>query len=199
MNKTRILFGVTLALLLAVGVGLYVENNRGAGEDASELVDEPVVEPRVEVEAEADEVAEKLAQMEAMMERQKLAYERDMLRMREDLAKTEVERDEERVERERMEIQLKRRVAQIRSASKLTTIVEAFPDQGFVVIGAGESKNVTVGQRFRVRRGDKVVGQVEISSVDNENAVADPVPGTLIRDDSDTSWLLVGDDIIALE
>lgn len=199
MNKTRILFGVTLALLLAVGVGLYVENNREDEVEVVELVDEQVVEPKAEAEAESDEVAEKLVEMEAMMERQRQAYERDMLRMREDLAKTEVERDAERVERERIELQLKRRVAQIRSASKLTTIVEAFPDQGFVVIGAGESKNVTVGQRFRVRRGDKVVGQVEISSVDPENAVADPVPGTLIRDDDDASWLLAGDDIIALE
>lgn len=199
MNKTRILFGVTLALLLAVGVGLYVENNRVEAVKPVELVDEQVVEPKVEAAAPSDEVAEKLAEMEAMMERQKLAYERDMLRMREDLAKTEVERDSERVERERIELQLKQRVAQIRSASKLTTIVEAFPDQGFVVIGAGESKNVSVGQRFRVRRNDKVVGQVEITSVDYDNSVADPVPGTLVREEGDASWLLVGDDIIALE
>ncbi len=190
---------MTLLLLLAVGVGLYVENNRGT-EDNEPAAEPSVIElVEVEDEAEADAVAEQLAEMKAMMERQKLAYERDMLRMREDLAKTEVERDAERVERERIEIQLRQRVAQIRTASKLTTIIEVFPDQGFVVIGAGESKNVSVGQRFRVRRGDKVVGQVEITSVDYENAVADPVPGTLIRDSGDASWLLVGDDIIALE
>jgi len=199
MNKTRILFGVTLALLLAVGVGLYVENNRGDAVEPVELAEEQVLAPQAEAKAQSDEVEAKLAEMEAMMERQRQAYERDMLRMREDLAKTEVERDSERVERERVELQLKQRVAQIRSASKLTSIIEVFPDNGIVVIGAGETKNVSVGQRFRVRRGEKVVGQVEISSVDRENAVADPVPGTLVRDDGDASWLLVGDDIIALE
>jgi len=190
---------VTLALLLAVGVGLYVENNRGDAVEPVELAEEQVLAPQAEAKAQSDEVEAKLAEMEAMMERQRQAYERDMLRMREDLAKTEVERDSERVERERVELQLKQRVAQIRSASKLTSIIEVFPDNGFVVIGAGETKNVSVGQRFRVRRGEKVVGQVEISSVDRENAVADPVPGTLVRDDGDASWLLVGDDIIALE
>ena len=192
---------MTLALLLAVGIGLYLENNRGKKDAEGGVEDNEVVETPAATgpEAQNEAIAQKLAAMEAEVERQRMAHENEMLRLREELTKTEVERDAERAERERMELQLKRRVAQIRSAAKLTSIVEVFPEQGFVVIGAGDSKNVSVGQRFRVRRGDKIVGQVEITSVDVENAVADPVQGTMVREEGDDTWLLVGDDIISLE
>ena len=205
MNNTRILFGVTLLLLLAVVVGLYVENNKDEAEaeqakvEAAEVAAEEAAKIEEAAASQPDPVVEKLAEMELAMERQRQAYEQDMLRMREDLAKTEVERDVERKEKERMELLLRQRVAQIRSAVKLTEVTEVFPDNGFLVIGAGDSKNVSEGQRFRIRRGDKIVGQVEVSSVDVATAVAEPVQGTLVRGNDDQTWFLVGDDVVALE
>ncbi|QQL44775.1 hypothetical protein [Sulfuriroseicoccus oceanibius] len=206
MNNTRILFGITIALLLVVIGGLYFDDpNRAAPQPAQEQA--AAEEVKKEQEAQADKVAqesaemkEQLAAMQAEMEARALEHEQQMKALLEAKELTEGELKNERIERERFERMVNARKMAIRTAPQLTTITEALIDQGFVVIGAGQDKNVSVGQKFRVRRGDSVVGRIEVTSVDAEHAVAEAVPGSMPeREEGDAPWFVAGDEVIGLE
>jgi len=205
MNNTRILFGITIALLLAVIGGLYFEGRERASQPAKEqaAAEEVKKQEVAQVEQAAQESAEmkeKLAAMQAEMEARALEHEQQIKALRESQEMTEGELNKERIERERFERMVNSRKMAIRTAPQLTTITEALFEQGFVVIGAGEDKNVAVGQQFRVRRGDSVVGRIEITSVDAGHAVAEAVPGSMPeREEGDAPWFVVGDEVIGLE
>lgn len=203
MNNTRILFGATVAILLAVIAGLYFENQqnkRGDEPTPEEIVEQKIEEKTEEVAAERAVVKEELAAVRAEMDAQRAAHQSEMKAMREMQEMTQGELDKERIERERVERIVNQRKMAIRTAPQLTKVIESFPDQGFLVIGAGQDKNVSVGQKFRVRRGDSVVGKIEITSVDSDHAVAEAVRGSMPkRKDDDAQWFITGDEVIGME
>jgi len=82
-------------------------------------------------------------------------------------------------------------------------VTAVFPDQGFIVIGAGTSKNVRPGSEYSIRRGDRILARVIVTEeVDAEEAAAEIVPGSMIfRDDQSDQHVLIetGDHVVQLD
>jgi hypothetical protein len=70
------------------------------------------------------------------------------------------------------------------------SILSVDTDWGFVVINVGEQDGVRENGELMVSRGGKLVGKVQISSVENDRSVANVLPGWLQAD------IKVGDEVL---
>ena len=70
------------------------------------------------------------------------------------------------------------------------SILSVDPDWGFVVINVGEQDGVRENGELMVSRGGKLVGKVQISSVENDRSIANVMPGWLQTD------IQVGDEVL---
>ena len=62
------------------------------------------------------------------------------------------------------------------SLPAISKVTEINKDLGFVVIGAGLDRKITTGQVFALRRGNGLVGQIKVSSVEEDSSVGDLDP-----------------------
>ncbi len=59
------------------------------------------------------------------------------------------------------------------------SITQVYPQWGFVIVGAGNQQKAAEGARLAVRRGGVEIGQIEITDLLQNRAVADVVKGTV--------------------
>lgn len=155
----------------------------------------PEPEPVVEVEEGPDPMAEvndlrqeleelKNEQARAEAKRLEEAAEASFQAAKEEInaaAEAEVEKEEiipeiAPAEEER----IKRRARLIASAIVMGTVEKYYPADGFLTLQINNFNNVQEGVTLAIRRNTGIVGQVKISTVESEKAVADVIPHTFL-------------------
>jgi len=140
-----------------------------------------------EMQAELQALREELASATTAASEERRIVEAEAEQISETLA--------ERARREEAELEstLSPLQKKIREAAAIGKVSDVQSDLGFVVIGAGSANGIQPEQRYNVRRGTFIVGEIVVESVEDErNAIAniDPsksAPGLALR---------VGDDVI---
>lgn len=144
----------------------------GAGTPA---LSEAEIEARLEemIASRLGQQEQKIAEKEAKisdMEAELRAYELES-------ASIDDERASLQAERERIApTSLTEDQNKIATAPSLAKVTEANAQYSFVVMDAGENKNLTVGARFSIRREHMIIGEVVIDTVEPREAVGNVVP-----------------------
>jgi hypothetical protein len=82
----------------------------------------------------------------------------------------------------------------VKESPALGKVVEAVPDQGFVVLDTTSKQNVKAGMLFDLRRDAAIVGRVTVSAVEDTGTVANLDPKSLPAGIS----VQAGDEVIAV-
>jgi len=217
MNSTKFLIGLVIVLLIAV-LGMQYAQMR-SGKDDTDKKDVAEVAEDAETEEKKDEAAgqgilppmpeHEAAAMDALMQAE-MEQLRAQLALRDgaieelenEVAITSEQKQQMEVELRRNEREHQQRLQTIVDAPRLSTVKSVFPDQGFIVIGAGSSKNVQPGNEFSIRRGDRILARVIVTDeVAEEEAAAEVVPGSQIKhDDQSNQFVQIepGDHVVQL-
>lgn len=81
----------------------------------------------------------------------------------------------------------------IKEALLIATVTEWSPSDGFAVLNVHRQESAQEGTVLAIRRGTGIIGQLKVSSLYNDGAVADPIPGTFMGGTLD---ILPGDELI---
>lgn len=73
-----------------------------------------------------------------------------------------------------------------------TSVAAVNPDFGFVMLPAGNNRNVVRKAKLEVKRGDAVIGKLVVTNVNPSRAIAEIVPGSVASGDS----ILPGDKVV---
>jgi hypothetical protein len=68
----------------------------------------------------------------------------------------------------------------IKEALLIATVTEWSPGDGFAVLSVQRHESAQEGTVLAIRRNTGIIGQLKISSLYNDGAVADPIPGTFL-------------------
>lgn len=223
MNQTRILIGVILLLLSAFGFMYWSQQNDMkiqqqqqkellaqllAGKNGTTAAAATAEPGRAGSNGEAanpsTNPAAKPPATQISPEQQRLemlAKEVEAMKKENQSLKLQGEADAEEKSRltgelDRAKFEIDQRIQRIRSSPMLAKVSKVIPDQGFVVISAGRSAGIEPNDEFSIRRGDKVICHIRIGqSMDDAEAVADPVPGTMAPEES----IKEGDEVVKID
>ncbi len=68
----------------------------------------------------------------------------------------------------------------IKEALLIATVTEWSPSDGFAVLNVHRHDSAQEGTVLAIRRGTGIIGQLKVSSLYNDGAVADPIPGSFM-------------------
>ena len=72
-------------------------------------------------------------------------------------------------------------------------VAEYFPEWGFAILNKGNSQGVFANADLEIKRGRDVVAKLKVRSVEQHNAIADIVPGSI----PEGGFILTGDTVVA--
>lgn len=84
---------------------------------------------------------------------------------------------------------VQRKIAALPAIAKVNQYVQ---DLGFVALNAGTNVQLSEGQSYRIRRDNYMVAKITIGTVEETNAIADVVPGSI----PEGFTILPGDEVI---
>lgn len=196
MNITQILLGSTAAMLVAALILSYSAMKDGEGEDGRRQTAKELIDENARLQAELDRMrggqpmaapqpAEKPDSMSATKLRELEEQNRKLLADKEAAEKKQKQAEAETLAmNERASGQhdkQARRAKLIAQAMLMAQVKEVAKVDGkiqFVVLDVKQS-NVRMGSRLAIRRNTGIVGEVEITRMDAEATVADPLPNAV--------------------
>lgn len=204
MNAISMLIGLTALILM--GVFLFSVGSMNGSEHTDEkeklrrelaLLNQrslPVSLPQIE---EPDPEAEKMEQLQLELEALKLEKERAEAERLAEEAATVIEEEVEDFEPAMDpadEKRLKRRANLIAQAMVMGTVEQYYPPpDGFATLQIINYENVQSGVTLAIRRNTGIVGQLKVSTVESEKAVADVLDYTFLGGEVD---IQPGDELI---
>jgi hypothetical protein len=200
-NLTKGALGATIVVILG-GAGLAVNSTiqrKKIEKENLALREQVVSEQQKREDDKAAEMERKLEESQEVQRRTQEQMNAQLAALREQMAATAKSATEERRIMEEERAALSETIAEkvrkeeeivgrgsmtalqkkIREAASIGKVEQIHEELGFVIVSAGSSNGIQPEQRYNIRRDMFLVGEVVISSVEDEsNSVANIVPGS---------------------
>ncbi|MGJ8675951.1 MAG: hypothetical protein ACSHX0_00395 [Akkermansiaceae bacterium] len=209
MNITQILLSSTAVMLLVAIILSYGDMRSGVAEEgrkqsASQLIEENarlqaeldrlrsgMVAPAAQIEIPPTMSEERLTEIEKQNDllKQQLVAEEDKRKQAEAEAMALTERQSGKINKE------ERRARMIAMAMVMAQVSEVAEQDGIsvIVLDVKMPDQVQMNTQLAIRRGNGIIGRVEVSNIVDGNVFADPLPGTFPGGSIDVK---VGDELI---
>ena len=126
-----------------------------------------------EIERNEDEVAAMKAEIAALRAEQELAMtQAEEVEITPEPIVPEIDPDTEE--------RLQRRARQVNNAMLMASVDQYYPEDGFVSIKVQNSNNVIEGVKLAIRRNTGIVGHLEVTTVEGNEAIADVIGTTFL-------------------
>jgi len=126
-----------------------------------------------EIERNEDEVAAMKAEIAALKAEQELAMtQAEEVEITPEPIVPEIDPDTEE--------RLQRRARQVNNAMLMAFVDQYYPEDGFVSIKVQNSNNVIEGVKLAIRRNTGIVGHLEVTTVEGNEAIADVIGTTFL-------------------
>lgn len=126
-----------------------------------------------EIERNEDEVAAMKAEIAALRAEQELAMtQAEEVEITPEPIVPEIDPDTEE--------RLQRRARQVNNAMLMAFVDQYYPEDGFVSIKVQNSNNVIEGVKLAIRRNTGIVGHLEVTTVEGNEAIADVIGTTFL-------------------
>ncbi len=133
-----------------------------------------VLEPtRSDIERNEDEVAAMKAEIAALKAEQEIAMTQvEEVEVTPEPIVPEIDPDTEE--------RLQRRARQVNNAMLMAFVNQYYPEDGFVSIKVQNANNVIEGVKLAIRRNTGIVGHLEVTTVEGDEAIADVIGTTFL-------------------